>query len=164
MHDSRTNSLASTSHRTLQQSTTNNIISTHYVNTVMDNTTNKDTIESKQVLELTPKDQESNTLYVNTLNSDLNFNELAPTGKIENYVLVNNKHFEEHPEQDRSNNSLTACTNITGKEAKPPKAPRFIFPLKDKVIPENLLIGKRSAIDEFKSILATLTNISTRDI
>ena len=66
MHDSRTNSLASTSHKTLQQSTTNNIISMHYVNTVMDNTTNKDTIESKQVLELTTKDQESNTLLVNT--------------------------------------------------------------------------------------------------
>ena len=46
MHDSRTNSLASTSHKTLQQSTSNNIISTHYVNTVIDNTTNKNTIES----------------------------------------------------------------------------------------------------------------------
>ena len=59
----------------------------------MDDTTNKNTIESKHVHELTPKDQESNTLYVNTLNSDLNFNELTPTGKIENYVLVNNQHF-----------------------------------------------------------------------
>ena len=146
MHDSRTNSLANTSHNTLQHNITNNIISTHYVNTVMDNTTNKDDIE---VIELTPKDQEFHTLYVNTLDSDLNFNELAPTGKIENFVLINNQHFEEYPEQSKSSNSLAKCTNIAGKEAKPPKAPRFIFPLKDKVIPENLLIDKRSKIDKF---------------
>ena len=98
MHDSRTNSLANTSHNTLQHNITNNIISTHYVNTVMDNTTNKDDME---VIELTPKDQEFHTLYVNTLDSDLNFNELAPTGKIENFVLVNNQLFEEYPEQKK---------------------------------------------------------------
>ena len=122
----------------------------------MDNTTNKDDIE---VIELTPKDQEFHTLYVNTLDSDLNFNELAPTGKIENFVLINNQHFEEYPEQSKSSNSLAKYTNIAGKEAKPPKAPRFIFPLKDKVIPENLLVDKRSNIDKFKSILATLQQI-----
>ena len=82
MHDSKTDSLTNTSHKTLQQSTSNNIISTHYVNTVMDNTTNIDTIESKHFHELTPKDQDSNTHYVNTLDSDLNFNEILPTGKI----------------------------------------------------------------------------------
>merc|ERR1711954_284010 len=50
-------------------------------------------------------------------------------------------------------------TNIAGREAKPPKAPKFIFPLKDKVFPENLLIDKRSKIDKFKSILATSQQI-----
>merc|ERR1711954_540383 len=35
----------------------------------------------------------------------------------------------------------------------------FLFPLKDKVIPENLLVDKRSNIDKFKSILATLQQI-----
>merc|ERR1711954_146849 len=35
----------------------------------------------------------------------------------------------------------------------------FLFPLKDKGIPKNLLVDKRSDIDKFKSILATLQQI-----
>merc|ERR1711954_504119 len=76
-HDSRTNSLINTSHNTFQNNITNNIICTHYINTVMDNTTDKD---DTQIIELTPKDQESHTL--NTSNSDLNFNELTNTGNL----------------------------------------------------------------------------------
>ena len=60
---------------------------------------------------------------------------------------------------DNSNNDLGTPTNIAGKEAKPPKAPRFIFPLKDNKIPENLLVDKRTQIDKLKSILATLQQI-----
>ena len=133
---------------------------THYVNMVTDNTTNINTVESElNCNELTPTNQETNTHYVNmvtdnitninTVESELNFNELAPTGKTENYVLLNNQHFENNLDQDNLNNDLRAYTNIAGKEAKPPKAPRFIFPLKDNKIPENLLIDKRSEIDKF---------------
>ena len=66
MHDSRT-SLINTSHNTFPNNITNNIICTHYVNTVMDDKTNKD---DTKIIELTPKDEESHTL-----------NELAHTGK-----------------------------------------------------------------------------------
>ena len=72
---------------------------------------------------------------------------------------MKNQHFENNSDQDNLNNDLRAYTNIAGKEAKPPKAPRFIFPLKDNKIPENLLIDKRSQIAKFKSILATLQQI-----
>ena len=65
MHDSKNNSLESTSHKTFQQSTSENIISTNYVNTVMDNTTNIGTIEQECFHKLTPKDQDTNTHYVN---------------------------------------------------------------------------------------------------
>ena len=151
MHDSRT-SLTNTSHDTSQDNTENDMISTYYVNMVMDDiTNNKDT----EIIEIT--EQESNT--PSTLDSELNFNELAHTEKIENFVLVNKQHFEEESDLHKTNNTFTKYTNIAGKEAKPPKAPRFLFPLKDKEIPENLLIDKRSNIDKFKSILATLQQI-----
>merc|ERR1712081_91920 len=151
MHDSRT-SLTNTSYDSLQDNTENDMISTHHVNMVMDEiTNNKDT----EIIGIT--EQESNT--TNTLDSELNFNELAHTEKIENFVLVNKQHFEEESDVQETNNTFTKHTNIAGKEAKPPKAPRFLFPLKDKVIPENLLIDKRSNIDKFKSILATLQQI-----
>ena len=90
MHDRITDSLANTSHKTLQQGTSNKIISTNYVNTVMDNTTNIGTIEQEHFHILTPKDQHTNTHYVNMVtenitninaDSELNFNELTPTGK-----------------------------------------------------------------------------------
>ena len=84
MHDSRT-SLINTSHDTSQDNIANDIISTHYVNMVMDDMTNKDDTE---ITELTSKDQESHTL--NTVDSDLDFDELAHKGKIENFVLLNN--------------------------------------------------------------------------
>jgi len=116
-------------------------------------TNNKDT----EIIELTSQEQELNT--PGTLDSELNFNELAHTEKIENFVLVNKQHFEEESNLQKTNNTFTEHTNIAGKEAKPPKAPRFLFPLKDKEIPENLLIDKRSNIDKFKSILATLQQI-----
>merc|ERR1711954_316819 len=116
--------------------------------------TNKD---DTKIIQLTPKDQESHTH--NTLDSDLNFNELAHIGKIENFVLINNQHFEENSDLHKTSNGLAKYTNIAGKEAKPPKSPRFIFPLKDKMIPENLLVDIRSNIDKFKSILATLQQI-----
>merc|ERR1711954_181716 len=134
---------------------------THYVNMVTENMTNSElneltpTGKSENYVLLNSQDQAQESHTLKTLDSDLNFNELAPTGKIENFVLINNQHFEEHPEQSKSSNSLAKYTNIAGKEAKPPKAPRFIFPLKDKVIPENLSIDKRSDIDKFKSILPT---------
>merc|ERR1711954_374553 len=106
MHDSRNNSLESTSHKTLPQSTSNKIISTNYVNEVMDNTTNIGTIEQDHFHKLTPKDQDTNTHYVNMVtenitninaDSELNFNELTPTGKTENYVLLNSQ------DQDQDN-------------------------------------------------------------
>ena len=50
MHDSKNNSLECTS-----QSTSDNIISANYVNTVMDNTTNIGTIEQEHFHKLTPK-------------------------------------------------------------------------------------------------------------
>ena len=138
MNDRKTDSLANTWHKTLQQSTSNKITSTHYVNTMMDNTTNIGTIESEHFHELTPKDQDTNTHYVNmvtdnitnidTIESKLNFNELTPTGKTENYVLLNSQHFNNNSDQDNLNNNIRPITNIAGKEAKPQKAPRFIFP------------------------------------
>merc|ERR1711954_593060 len=153
MHDSRT-SLTNTSHDTSQDNIENDMISTYYVNMVTDDiTNNKDT----EIIELTSQKQESNT--PGTLDSELNFNELAHTEKIENFILVNKQHFEEESNLHKTNNTLTKYTNIVGKEAKPPKAPRFLFPLKDKEIPENLLVDKRSNIDKFKSILATLQQI-----
>merc|ERR1712082_186711 len=79
--------------------------------------------------------------------------------KIENFVLVKKQHFEEESDLHETNNTFTKQTNIAGKEAKPPKAPRFLFPSKDKMIPENLLVDKRSNIDKFKSILATIQQI-----
>merc|ERR1711954_583187 len=134
MRDSRT-SLTNTSHDTSQDNIENDMISTYYVNMVTDDrTNNKDT----EIIELTSQDQESNT--PGTLDSELNFNELAHTEKIENFVLVNKQHFEEESDLHKANNTFTKYTNIAGKEAKPPKAPRFLFPLKDKVIPENLLV------------------------
>ena len=83
-HDSRT-SLINTSHDTSPNNITNDIICMHYVNMVMDDMTKKD---DTKIIELTSKDQESHTL--NTLDCDLNFNELAHTGKCENFVLLNN--------------------------------------------------------------------------
>ena len=143
MHDSKTDSLA--------------------------NTTNIGTIESKHFHKLTPKDQDTNTHYINmvmdnitninTVESELNFNELTPTGKTENYVFLNSQHFNNNSDQDNLNNKLRPYTNIAGKEAKPPKAPRFIFPLKDNKIPEELLIDNRSNLDKLKSILATFQQI-----
>ena len=129
----------------------------------MDNTTNIGTIEQEHFHKLTPKDQDTNTHYVNMVtenitninaDSELNFNELTPTGKTENYVLLNSQ------DSDQDNlNDVRPITNIAGKVAKPPKAPRFIFPLKDNKIPDNLLIDKRSVIDKLKCILATLQQI-----
>ena len=135
IHDSRTNSLASTSHKTLQQSTSNKIISTNYVNTVMDNTTNIGTIEQEHFHKLTPKDQDTNTHYVNmvtenitnidTADSELNFNELTPTGKTKNYVLLNSQ----DTEQDKVND-VRPVTNIAGKIAKPPKSTEVYISIK----------------------------------
>ena len=67
MHDSKTDSSANTSHKTLQQSFPNKIIHTHYLNMMMDNTTNIGTIESGHFYDLTPKDQDTNTHYINTV-------------------------------------------------------------------------------------------------
>ena len=87
MHDSRT-SLINTSHDTSQDNIANDIISTHYVNMVMDDmTNNKDT----EIIELISQNQESHT--PGTSDSELNFNELAHTEKIENFVIVNKQHF-----------------------------------------------------------------------
>merc|ERR1711954_184678 len=153
MHDSRT-SLTNTSHDSSQDNIENDMISTYYVNMVTDEiTNNKDT----EIIQLTSQEQELNT--PGTLDSELNFNELAHTEKIENFVLVNKQHFEEEADLQETNNTVTKHTNIAGKEAKPPKAPRLIFPLKDKMIPKNLLVDKRSNIDKFKSILSTLQQI-----
>merc|ERR1711954_268346 len=114
MHDRRT-SLTNTSHDTSQDNIENDMISTYYVNMVTDGmTNNKDT----EITELTSHDQESNT--PGTLDSELNFNELAHTEKIENFVLVNKQHFEEESDLQETNNTFTKHTNIAGKEAKPP--------------------------------------------
>ena len=200
MHDIKNNSLKSMSYKTLGHQSTSKSTSqnsTNYVNTVMDNKTNINTIEQGHSHQITSNNQDTNTHYVNmvtenminlelneltptdktenyvllnsqdqdqeshtlnALDSDLNFNELTHTGT-ENFVLINNQHFEEHPKLQKPSNSSAKYTNIAGKEAKPPKAPNFIFPLKDKVIPENLSIDKRSDIDKFRSILATLQQI-----
>ena len=97
MHDSRT-SLTNTSHDTSQDNIENDMISTYYVNMVTDDiTNNKDT----EIIELTSQEQESNT--PGTLDSELNFNELAHTEKIENFVLVNKQHFEEESDLHKTN-------------------------------------------------------------
>merc|ERR1711954_19838 len=120
----------------------------HHVNMVTDEMTNN---KGTEIIGIT--EQESDT--ANTLDSELNFNELTHTEKTENFVLINKQHLEEESDLQETDNTFTKQTNIAGKEAKPPKAPRFLFPLKDKMIPENLLVDKRSNIDKFKSILAT---------
>ena len=151
MHDSRT-SLTDNSYDSSPDNNDNHMISMHYVNMVTDETTNN---EGTELIEMA--EQESDT--ADPLDSELNFNELTHTEKTENFVLINKQHLEGESDSQETDNTFTKQTNIAGKEAKPPKAPRFLFPSKDKMIPENLLVDKRSNIDKFKSILATIQQI-----
>ena len=136
MHDSRT-SLTDNSYDSSQDNNDNHMVSMHHVNMVTDEMTNN---EGTELIEMA--EQESDT--ADPLDSELNFNELTHTEKTENFVLINKQHLEEESDSQETDNTFTKQTNIAGKEAKPPKAPRFLFPLKDKVIPENLLVDKRS--------------------
>ena len=151
MHDSRT-SLTDNSYDSSQDNTDDDMVSMHHVNMVTDEMTNN---KGTEIIGMT--EQESDT--ANPLDSELNFNELTHTEKTENFVLINKQHLEGESDSQETDNTFTKQTNIAGKEAKPPKAPRFLFPSKDKMIPENLLVDKRSNIDKFKSILATIQQI-----
>ena len=71
-----------------------------------------------------------NILTVGMTESDLNFNELTPMGKSQQYVLLSNQWYKNDSDKDDLNIITKTHTNIAGKKAKPPKAPRFIFPLK----------------------------------
>merc|ERR1712081_149318 len=85
MHDIKNNILKSTSYKTLgHQSTSKSTsqINTDNVNTVMDNKTNINTIEQGHSHQLTSKDQDTNTHYVNMVTENminLELNELTPT-------------------------------------------------------------------------------------
>merc|ERR1712081_115881 len=108
MHDIKDNSLKSTSYKTLGHPSTSKStsqISTNYVNTVMDNKANITTIEQGHSHQLTYKDQNTNTHYVNMVTEhmiNLELNELTPTDKTDNYVLLNSQ------DQDQESHTFNA--------------------------------------------------------
>ena len=87
--------------------------------------------------------------------TDLKFSESSQTCKTEHIVLLSN-HLQDDETQDDTRTTMTTIAdktiNITGKEAKPPKAPRFIFLLKENRIKEEMLTDQRKNIQQFREI------------